>query len=129
MIDQSILDRWLNERSDIALQKLLRQEPLTFEDNIVFAVVGLREEMRRMEKRIDDRFTLQDERFERNETSIREVKQEIVELRKEMGELRKEIMSLRQDITTLTRWILTVLIAVPVFMKLLDVLLARMKFL
>ncbi len=125
MLDQSILEKWLEERSNIALKKLVEHEPLTFEDNIVFSMVGLREEMRRMEKRMD-------ERFERNESAIKELKQEVNDLRREMGDLRrevsdlrKEMIGMRQEITTLTRWILTVIVAVPVLMKLLDVIIAK----
>ncbi|TAE21775.1 MAG: hypothetical protein EAZ92_16490 [Candidatus Kapaibacterium sp.] len=125
MFDQSILEKWLEERSNIALKKLVDHEPLTFEDNIVFSMVGLREEMRRMEKRMD-------ERFERNESAMKELKQEVNDLRREMGDLRrevgdlrKEMIGMRQDITTLTRWILTVIVAVPVLMKLLDVIIAK----
>jgi hypothetical protein len=40
--------------------------------------------------------------------------------------LRKEMIAIRQDINTLTRWILTAIVGLPVLMKLLDLLVARL---
>jgi chromosome segregation ATPase len=136
MFDEAILTRWIEERSDIALKKLMNHEPLTFEDNMIFALVGQCEEMKRFEKRVDEKFARVDERFGYFEQRIDEkfarvdekfarVDADIADLKREMVELRKEMVGIRQDINTLTRWILTAIVAVPVLMKLLDVLLLK----
>ncbi len=40
------MEQWLTQRSDEALRKLINHEPLTFEDNVVIALVEQRKEIR-----------------------------------------------------------------------------------
>jgi septal ring factor EnvC (AmiA/AmiB activator) len=140
MFDQAIINRWIEERSTIALQKLLHNEPLTFEDNIIFALVGGREEITVFERKTQERFEQVDRRFEqvdrrfeqvdrrldRVESMISELRKEMGDLRREMGDLRKEMGDIRKDLLTYTRWTLTVIIAVPVVTKLLEALLSKL---
>jgi len=147
MFDQTIINRWIEERSTIALQKLLHNEPLTFEDNIIFALVGGREEMKSFERKtqerfeqvdkrfeqVDKRFEQVDKRFERVESMIGELRREMGDLRKEMtdvrkdmGDVRKDMGDIRKDLLTYTRWTLTVIIAVPIITKLLEALLSKL---
>ena len=140
MFDQAIINRWIEERSTIALQKLLHNEPLTFEDNIIFALVGGREEITVFERKTQERFEQVDRRFEqvdrrfeqvdrrldRVESMISELRKEMGDLRREMGDLRKEMGDIRKDLLIYTRWTLTVIIAVPVVTKLLEALLSKL---
>jgi predicted nucleic acid-binding Zn-ribbon protein len=112
MFDETIIARWVEERSSVALKKLLNNEPLSFEDNMIFALVGQREEMQRVSKRLEERIDGVEKRMER--------------LENEVVLLRKEMIAIRQDINTLTRWILTAIVGLPVVMKLLDLLTARL---
>jgi len=112
MFDETIIARWVEERSSVALKKLLNNEPLSFEDNMIFALVGQREEMQRVSKRLEERIDGVEKRMER--------------LENEVVLLRKEMIAIRQDINTVTRWILTAIMGLPVVMKLLDLLTARL---
>lgn len=70
MIEASIMEQWLTQRSDEALKKLINHEPLTFEDNVVIALVGQHEEIRRLEKKMDDNFAIQNKKADDNFLSL-----------------------------------------------------------
>jgi chromosome segregation ATPase len=79
MIDQTIINKWLDAKGDEALKKLLSSEPLTFEDDVVFCLVGQREEIRTLhgkieksEQRQDERMDMLEKRMDRFEKSINE---------------------------------------------------------
>ncbi len=63
MIDHSIINKWLEAKSDEALSKLLNKEPLSFEDNFVFCLIGQREEIRQLREEMNERFGAVDKRF------------------------------------------------------------------
>jgi len=155
MFDETIIARWVEERSSVALKKLLNNEPLSFEDNMIFALVGQREELQRVSKRLEERIDGVEKRIDGVEKRITEVEnnfekridsvekridgvehslekridgveKRIERLESEVVLLRKEMIAIRQDINTLTRWILTAIVGLPVLMKLLDLLVARL---
>jgi hypothetical protein len=101
-MDVTIINKWIDERSDAALKKLLNNEPLTFEDNIIFALVGQREEMHRIEEKITD-----------VKLDIRDIKADIKEFKRTNDDLCKEIISQ-------TRWIVSAILALPVILKLIE---------
>ena len=78
-MNETIIQQWIDQRSTIALQKMLNHEPLTFEDNVVFGLLGNREELQRLEKRMDERFKRVEERFERVDERFKRMEERIDE--------------------------------------------------
>ncbi|TAE30923.1 MAG: hypothetical protein EAZ92_03625 [Candidatus Kapaibacterium sp.] len=113
-MDTKIINQWIEGCSDIALKKLMNNEPLTFEDNIIFALIGQREEIRRIEQKIED---VKDE--------MTDIKLEIRDMRADIKEFRRTNDDLRKELITQTRWIITAIVAVPVLLKLIDALLGK----
>jgi hypothetical protein len=135
MLEETIIEQWLTQRSDVALQKLLNHEPLTFEDNIVFALVGQREEIKRLEKKID---TIRDElgkKIDSNQDALGkkidtihdELKHEITDvkialrdLRVEMNEYRRVSDDLRKSMVDQTRWTVALVALILTLAKVVD---------
>jgi len=155
MLDEAILTRWIEQRSTIALQKLLHNEPLTFEDNVIFGLVGQREELHRLEQRlnerfeqvnkrfelqdqriserfelqdqrISERFELQDQRFKQQEKRFERVERQLERMEDSIEYLCRELNDTRREILVYTRWTLTAIIAVPVVTKIVEALLAKL---
>lgn len=124
MLEETIIEQWLTQRSDAALQKLLNHEPLTFEDNIVFALVGQREEMKHLEKKID---TIRDELGKKIDSNQDELKHEITDvkialrdLRVEMNEYRRVSDDLRKSMVDQTRWTVALVALILTLAKIVD---------
>lgn len=122
MIDQTIINKWLDAKSDEALKKLLSHEPLTFEDNMTFCLVGQREELRQFKQDVEKRFGEAEksvnERFDRAEKQMREfekrveyefgdMKVAIRELQASNSEMNRRIDDVRKEMVSQTRWMLT----------------------
>jgi hypothetical protein len=101
------INQWVEGLSDIALKKLMSNEPLTFEDNIIFALIGQREEIRKIDYDITD------------------IKIEIKDIHADIKEFRRSNDDLRKEIINQTRWIITAIVALPVLLKLIDAVLGK----
>jgi signal transduction histidine kinase len=120
MLEETIIEQWLTQSSDVALQKLLNHEPLTFEDNIVFALVGQREEMKRMEKKIDGLDKKIDEVRDELKHEITDVKIALRDLRVEMNEYRRMSDDLRKSMVDQTRWTVALVALILTLAKVVD---------
>jgi hypothetical protein len=111
MIDQTIISKWLDAKGDEALQKLLNHEPLTFEDDVVFCLVGQREELRQFKQDMDKRFDRAEQRMkdfeQRVEYEFGDMKVAIRELQASNSELNRRVDDMRKEMVWQTRWMLT----------------------
>jgi hypothetical protein len=121
MLEETIIAQWLQYRSDIALKKLLDNEPLTFEDDIVTAIIGQREETKRLENKIMARFERIDAKFERVDGEMTDIKLLIRDMQADMKEIRRGLDDARKETINQTRWFIGSLGAMVALMKILDI--------
>ena len=121
MLEETIIAQWLQHRSDIALKKLLENQPLTFEDDIVMAIIGQREETKRLENKIMARFERVDAKFERVEDEMTDIKLLIRDIQADMKEVRRGLDDARKETINQTRWFIGSLGAMVALMKILDI--------
>jgi hypothetical protein len=114
MLEETIIAQWLQHRSDIALKKLLDNEPLTFEDDIVMAIIGQREETKRLENKMMTR-------FERVDDEMTDIKLLIRDIQADMKEVRRGLDDARKETINQTRWFIGSLGAMVALMKILDI--------
>lgn len=147
LLDQTILDKWLDAKGDEALKKLLNNEPLTFEDHTVFCLVGQREETRalrlemerrfeqvdkrfdqierrfeQVDKRFDDGEKRWEQRFSALEDQITDLKIEVRDVKAELGAINRRIDDIRKEINAQTWKILGLVTLLAALIKLFDVL-------
>jgi hypothetical protein len=115
MIDQTLINKWLDAKSDEALKKLLNNEPLSFEDNVSFCLVAQREETRLFRQEMERRFVHVDD-------EITDIKLEIRELKAQNMETNRRIDDLRKEMVHQTRWMLGGITMIVALAKLFDVL-------
>ncbi len=83
----NIIEQWIESRGNEALQKLMHDETLTFEDKVILAIVAHREETKkefaslnaRMDK-IDARMDKIDARLDKIDTRIEKLESRIFDL-------------------------------------------------
>jgi hypothetical protein len=113
-MDIKIINQWIEGRSDIALKKLMSNEPLTFEDNIIFALIGQREEMRKVEQDMSNL-----------EHDMTDIKISMRDIQVKLNEYDRRFDDIRKEMTNQTRWVVTAIVAVPVLLKLIDAVLGK----
>jgi hypothetical protein len=122
MIDQTLINKWLDAKSDEALKKLLNNEPLSFEDNVSFCLVAQREETRLFRQEMERRFGEMERRFVHVDDEITDIKLEIRELKAQNMETNRRIDDLRKEMVHQTRWMLGGITMIVALAKLFDVL-------
>lgn len=102
------------------MKKLLANEPLTFEDNVVFCLVGQREEHRNSYQRLDKRIDEVAKRLEAMQDEITDVKIEIRDLKVSNMEMVRRMDDIRKEMVIQTRWTIGVITPIITIAKFFD---------
>jgi Mg2+ and Co2+ transporter CorA len=97
-IMSNIIEQWIESRGNEALQKLLHDETLTFEDKVILAMVANREEVKSVREEMRKEFaSVRSELQSHREETRKEFASVRSELQSHREETRKEFASVREE--------------------------------